>query len=217
MREDLMADRKSGAEEVMTRGGTTRQGAVLAAHTVIAAFLGGVLACAPNHAASDTGRPGGMSTPAEVAAAPDTLRGLVAVVGAEPASWVVLRPATGGPEVTLQGDPVRELRRLSGIEIQVEGRAGPGGGAAAGPPGSSAGRSFIVQRFAVLAVDGIPAVDGILEVEDDVAYLILAGGDRIRIAQLPAALRDQSGARVWLAGPLEGEIQAFGVIREAGA
>jgi hypothetical protein len=217
MREDLMADQISGPEEAMSHEGTTRQGAVLTAHAIVVALLGGLLACAPNHAASDVGRPGGMSTPAEQAAAPDTLRGLVAVVGAEPGSWVVLRPATGGPEITLQGDPVRELRRLSGVEVQVEGQAGAGGGAVAGPPGASAGRSFTVQRFAVLAVDGIPAVDGVLEIEDDVAYLILTGGDRIRIAHLPAALRDQSGARVWLAGPLEGEIQAFGVIREAGA
>jgi hypothetical protein len=160
------------------------------------------------------------------AAAADTLRGTIAVVGSEPATWVVLRPITGGAEIMLRGDPVRDLRRLSGVEVRVEGRAaeqgaGAGGedrsGAAPGgrtgmAPGAGA-RSFTVERFEVRAVDGVPAVDGVLAVEDDVVYLRLSDGELRRVANPPAALRDRIGAWVWLAGPLDGRIEAFGVIR----
>jgi hypothetical protein len=103
-------------------------------------------------------------------AAMDTLRGTIAVVGSEPATLVALRPVSGGAEVIMQGDPVRDLRRLSGVEVQVEGRDGPPGGRTSAPPGPGA-RSFIVERFEVRAVDGVPAVDGILVAEDDVVFL----------------------------------------------
>jgi hypothetical protein len=173
-----------------------------------------LLACAPNHAASDADRSGG----ARAGEALDTLRGTIAVVGSEPATWVVLRPAAGGAEITLQGDPVHELRRLSGIEVWLEGRA-PARPGAGGRPARALGPAtpgFTVERFAVRALDGIPAVDGVLGVDDDVVYLTLPSGERVRIAHPPAVLRAHTGARVWLAGPLDGTITAFGVIREAG-
>lgn len=73
-----------------------------------------------------------------------------------------------------------------------------------------------MERFEVRRVDGVPAVDGILVAVGDVAYLRVAGGAELRIAHLPSALRGEVGARVWLSGRLDGDIEAFGVIREAG-
>lgn len=155
--------------------------------------------------------PGGTSSAAPV----DTLRGTVAIVGAEPLTQVVLRPAAGGAEVVLLGNLIPELRRVAGAEVWIAGRGAEeeAGRAGTAAPGA---RAFQVQRFEVRAVDGVPAVDGVLVVIGDVAYLRVPGGAELRIAHLPSALRGQSGARVWLSGRLDGDIEAFGVIREAG-
>lgn len=196
---------------------------VLPSGVAAALLVAGLAACAPNHEAPGGRSPGAgsgsepahedimRSEPSTDAAAKDTLRGTVAVVGSEPATRVVLRPVAGGAEIMLMGDAVRDLRRLAGVEVQVEGRAED-------PPGGRTGvgaGSFVVERFAVRAVDGIPAVDGILVAEDDVVLLRRPDGELRRISQPPAALRTRIGAWVWIAGPLDDGVAAFGVIREA--
>lgn len=186
--------------------------------TALACILAVLAGCGPNRSASErgpaaVGEGGGREG---VAVVVDTLRGTLAIVGSEPLTEVVLRPAAGGTEVVLQGDAVPELRRVAGLEVWVAGSdAGPAAASAAvAAPGA---RAFRVERFEVRAADGVPAVDGILVVVDDVAYLRVAGGAEHRIAHLPAALRGKVGARIWLSGRLDGNIEAFGVIREAGS
>lgn len=167
------------------------------AGVLMMAYFALLAACAPNHAPAPGGGAGERG-----AAAGDTLRGTVAVVGSEPATMVALRPVGGGAEVLLDGEPVRELRTLSGVEVQLTGRAGPGE------------RRFTVRSFAVRGVDGVPAVDGVLVAEGDALYLRLSGGELRRIAHPPAALRALVGRRVWVAGALEREVAAFGVVGE---
>jgi hypothetical protein len=163
-----------------------------------AALLAALASCAPSRTASEAGGAPGVAS----VAAEDTLRGTIAVVGSEPATMVALRPVGGGAEVLLEGEPVRELRTLSGVEVRLSGHAGPGE------------RRFTVRSFSVRAVDGVPAVDGILVADGDALYLRLMGGELRRIAKAPAALRAQVGKRVWVAGALEGEVAAFGVVGE---
>lgn len=132
-------------------GGTHRS----ASWPVLAAILVAIAACAPNQATPEADRSGpsvgGQSAPDTTGerrdpareAAKDTLRGTIAVVGSEPATLVVLRPVGGGGEIALHGDPTRDLRRLSGLEVWVEGRRSPSGARPGVAPGAGS-RSFTV-------------------------------------------------------------------------
>lgn len=140
--------------------------------------------CAPASAGGEAGVPG------------DTLRGTLRVVGSEPATRFVLRPARGDP-VTLLGERAL-LERLAGLEVMVAGEVEPSG-------------RFRVARAAVRAADGVPAVDGVLARDGEGYALVTADGRRLAVGRLPEALRSRVGARVWLAGPLD-RPEAFGVI-----
>ncbi|HEX7089976.1 MAG TPA: hypothetical protein VF192_07555 [Longimicrobiales bacterium] len=154
--------------------------------------------------ACNGGRPAGEPRGASRAAtAADTLRGIVAVVGAEPLGRVVLRPAGGGAEVELVGPQREALARVAGAEVVAVGR--PTSGTTPGP-------ALEAVSFTVTAVDGQPAVDGRLEREAGRLVLVTADGRRIPLVRPPAALEAWVGARVWVAGPLDREPQAFGMI-----
>lgn len=133
------------------------------------------------------------------AAGADSLRGRVRVTGSEPGVTFVLVDAAGAA-VALQGDR-RMLERLSGVEVVVRGtRAAP---------------AFRVESLSVRASGGVAAVDGILAREGGRDLLVLHDGARRVVARLPEPLRGRTGARVWLAGPLDGDIASFGVITNA--
>lgn len=131
--------------------------------------------------------------------AADTLRGTVAIVGAEPATSVMLQDDQGAA-TPLQGEEAT-LRALAGIEVAVRGLAGGRG-------------TFQVASVAVRAHMGVPAVDGILVRRGAGWALITAPGDTVPIAYLPEVLRGSEGARVWLAGPLDRSPDAWGTIRQ---
>ncbi|HEY8470554.1 MAG TPA: DUF5818 domain-containing protein [Longimicrobiales bacterium] len=147
------------------------------------------------------GEPPGASRAAAVV--PDTLRGTVAIVGAEPLARVVLRPAGGGAEVELVGPQREALARVAGAEVVAVGRPAPG---------TTPGPALEAVSFTVTAVDGQPAVDGRLEREAGGLVLVTPDGRRVRLVRPPAALEAWVGARVWVAGPLDREPQAFGMI-----
>jgi hypothetical protein len=139
---------------------------------------------------------------APVSAPTDTLRGMVAVTGAEPVTQVVLRLGTGA-SVRLVGEQAAGLDRLSGAEVWIEGQQDPGNGA------------VTVGRYAVRSVDGAAVIDGTLVQEGAGLALLLAGGARHKIASPPPALRNHVGARVWISGPPGAPPTAFGVILPA--
>jgi hypothetical protein len=140
-------------------------------------------ACAPNH--GEEGSP----------MAADTARGIVEIVGAEPITSV--RIATADGRLTLTGPDADGLRLAAGTEVWVAGTR-------------EAGDGFRIEAFAVRAIDGMAAVDGILELDGDAAVLVTRTGDRVRFAPAPAGLRPLEGRRVWIAGPAGGEPQAWG-------
>jgi hypothetical protein len=151
------------------------------------------MACAP--AAPDSNG----AAPVEAAPlAADTLRGTVQVVGSEPATTVVLAPAGGGADVGLEGDR-RVLERLAGLDVMVTGERVAGG-------------PLRVTRTEVRVANGVPAVDGVLARDAGRDVLVMRDGTRRVIARLPEALRGATGSRVWLAGPLDGDIDSFGII-----
>jgi hypothetical protein len=131
-------------------------------------------------------------------AAGDKLRGMVEVVGSEPATSIALLMDGGARAVTLEGAS-GGLRQVQGLEVTVWGEeARPG--------------VFRVVRFAVRAMRGIPSVDGVLGRDGDAYVLVTTEGTRIPIARLPEALRGRVGSRVWLAGPPHREVDTYGVI-----
>lgn len=147
-------------------------------------------------------RPSGSGGAASAGGATDdTLRGVIAVVGSEPATTVTLRPSDGGPSRTLVGPSVSALRTLSGADVWLRATA-------------RSGEAVVVSRFAVRSVDGVPAVDGVLELRGADLVLHTVEGSRLRIVAPPPALRDRVGARVWIAGPLHRSPAAYGVIEE---
>lgn len=163
------------------------------ARLLLAAGALAVMACAPP-APADHGAPPESAAPLAV----DSLRGTVQVVGSEPATSVVVQPAGGGPDVELEGDR-RVLDRLAGLDVLVRGERVAGG-------------HLRVTRTEVRSVNGVPAVDGVLARDAGRDVLVMRDGTRRVIARLPEALRDATGSRVWLAGPLDGDIDSFGVI-----
>ncbi len=126
----------------------------------------------------------------------DTLRGTVAVTGADPLTHVVLRTDAGAVDV--QGPGAELLRSVNGLEVMVEGHR--------------AGSTLTARAFRVREADGLPAADGVLEVEGDTAILVTPGGERLAYTPIPSALRARAGQRVWIAGVVGSEPRAWGVI-----
>lgn len=137
--------------------------------------------------------------PPPSASVSDTIRGRAVLVGAAPMMQVVLR-RTGEQDVILSGDgaTMRALRSVQGLEIRAAGQREQ--------------NALRVARFAVRAADGVPAIDGRLEREGDHYILVSDDGRRHHIHHLPERLRERVGQRVWIAGSLDGEPEAFGVI-----
>ena len=140
-------------------------------------------------------RPG----PAARVTAPDTVRGIVSVAGSFPMTSVVVRPA-GARAVTVTGPLAAEIARADGADVWVRGTR-----TAAGLEASA---------YVVRAVDGRPVADGVIAREGE-GLVLVTGGGRRAIARPLEALRGMIGARVWLAGPLDGTIESYGILRPA--
>lgn len=137
-----------------------------------------------------------------MAAAPDTVRGLVVVAGANPG--VVMLRVTGGAElVLLQGPAEGALRSLESLEIFAAGRVRR----------SPHGRTLVdVRDFGVVADSGQPTRDGRLEKMGDVLTIVSAAGIATSVSQPSPELQRHVGDRVWLAGVPDAPPTAFGVI-----
>lgn len=154
------------------------------------ALLGGLAACAAGEPGA--GKPAGAAEPAAV----DTLRGTVRVVGADPVTQLILRTEDG--PVDLQGPAADELRRVNRLVVRVRGHLD--------------GSTMTVADFRVRTAEGLPAADGTLEIDGNAAVLVTPDGERLRYAPAPTSLRARAGSRVWIAGEVGGEPQAWGVI-----
>ncbi|HUG40632.1 MAG TPA: hypothetical protein VMM12_09110 [Longimicrobiales bacterium] len=158
-----------------------------------AVLLGVVGAACANHAIEEGDAAG--SAPGDHA--PDTLRGVVAITGADPLTQVVLRPAGGAP-VTLTGPIADSLRGAVGLVVVVAGRRD--------------GSALEPRTFRVAGLDDLPAADGRLEIEAGAAILVTADGERLRYPGAPEALRRLAGRHVWIAGEPGREPQQWGVL-----
>ena len=130
------------------------------------------------------------------AAAADSIVGTVHVVGVEALPKVTLAPDGGGEALTLVGAPA--LKRVDGLKVAVIGRL--------------AGTELGVERFVVVAANGVPATDGRLVADGAVLYLVTADGERHRLVRPSPNLWAHAGSRAWVSGPLDREPVAYGII-----
>jgi hypothetical protein len=135
------------------------------------------------------------------AAAGDTVRGIVKIIGAAPATQVVLVSPSAHAVITLSGMGTDDLRPLAGLDILIRGI-------------KVSERDVVVNGFVVRMADGNPAWDGRLELSGGEYQLRLTDGSGLKhVAQLPSALRDETGTRVWISmKPGSAAPQSFGVI-----
>ena len=145
--------------------------------------------------------------------APDTARGIIRRLGADPLSRLALVPRDGakGELLALSGTQMGELAAAEGLEVMVAGKRTSERAADVAPGGANV---FAVQWFIVRAADGVEARDGVLVVVHGKTLLETAPGVREPIVNLPTALESEIGARVFLVGPRTGAPQAFGVLRK---
>jgi hypothetical protein len=149
---------------------------------------------------------------ASAAASPrDTVRGVLAVSGAEPQWRLTLTTGTGvAYDIERAGGtatPQEELRAADHLEVTLLGNHELGAGEV---PGA---RRFRMSSFLVRAVDGADAVDGILIREPAGYALRLMDGTALPITRLPASLERQVGARIYWAGATDLPPAAYGVLR----
>ena len=133
------------------------------------------------------------------------VRGVVAVVGADPLAQVVL--GAGGRDVAIVGVLRAELGTLHGAEVEVRGRT-------VGNPQGMPPRAVEVARYEIITIAGERPIVGTLEARAD--DLWLAGR---QLLGAPEELRRAVGAKVWVIGRKENGrlvVQSYGVILAAG-
>lgn len=142
----------------------------------------------------------------DAATVADTLRGIVAVTGSDPLSIVQLTTAAGRAW-QLIGTATPELRAAAGLEVTVHGHV------AAPDSATRPIARYEALRFSVRSADGLAALDGVLERDGSGFALRLSDDRRLALTAVPRTLRDQSGARIWWAGPVDRAPNAYGILR----
>lgn len=158
-------------------------------------------AAAPSEAVATT-RAATAATAGE--SATDSVRGVVERVGSDPSSQLVVRGADGGVCALHMPSPPS----FEGLEVTLWGRRDLA--PATMIPGVAC--AFTSTRYAVRAVDGIPAVDGTLRANGASYAIETTDGVRRPLRDVPPALRTQVGARIYWAGSLDRAPAAYGVL-----
>jgi hypothetical protein len=139
-----------------------------------------------------------------------TEEGVVRVVGNDPSPQVVLSRGEGGDvtQIALVGELREELGRLSGVLVSVAGSDVPN-------PQGMPEQAIDVREYDVVSVNSASAYLGVLELRE--GELWLARESALKLTAVPAQLENLAGAKVWIAGPVDGaelHVQSFGIVRE---
>lgn len=106
---------------------------------------------------------------------------------------------SGDEFIELAGWQVSLLDGLVGADLMVE-----------GVPETTDG-DFLMYEFSVLAVDGLPAIDGMLTAHAEGFAIYSRLGDSVVLDDIPADLEGHIGKRVWVA-LRDGVPERFGVL-----
>ena len=141
--------------------------------------------------------------------ATDTVRGTIAVTGAEPLTVVVVETGTG--QIALEGPLIDELATLQGAEVSVTGTVVD---PEKPPAGASTRRRsrLVVASYTIESIAGEKPVVGVLSVRNGKA----AVGDT-RLTEPPKELLSLDGAKVWVVGTRgpghDLRVSSYGVLR----
>ena len=129
----------------------------------------------------------------------DSVRGKLVLVGSleNPTVWLSTAEGEGFQVLGIPRNILREL--TGGLEVVLFGARASGT-----IPG---GRIFNATDYAVRALAGEPAYDGILRVDAARTVLELRDGRRLVIGRLPDALANANGKYVWISGSLASPTQ----------
>lgn len=169
-----------------------------------------IVACHRPGAAGDTPDDTPAVIPTPISAQLDSVRGTLLLVGNEPVATLLLAAIDRNSEpVAVTGALIPVLRRVIGLEIVVFGHKTGARAPDASPRGAPV---FDVHSFVVRAADGVAAHDGVVEFKSSKWLLRLVDGRELPVTVMPALLRQQIGARVWIAGSLDGAPASYGLI-----
>lgn len=134
-------------------------------------------------------------------------------------------PPVAPSRADIAGIVVRGYSDVALVFLQTPDAVIPLQGPAAGPMTSVVGADvrvrgtwdghtgLIVENFTVLAVKGLPALDGILVATEDGLSLRLSDGTMHRLEAAPTELMGHIGARVWVTVSPDNSAVEFGVIQ----
>lgn len=128
----------------------------------------------------------------------DSVVGRVSEVGADPMTWMSLRPSNGGAAIRLTGSIADKTRAVAGADVWVMGERTSDG--------------FRVDAFEVRRVNDAPVDDGVIVVASGRVAVRLPSGTERDVPNAPPAMRDLAGARVWVTRPVSGVAPSYGVI-----
>lgn len=153
--------------------------------------------------------PSGAAAPTRTGSAStaDSVRGVVERAGSDPTSRLVVRGADGVACALQMTTPPS----FEGLDVTLWGVRDRT--AATLLPDVAC--TVTVARYAVRAVDGVAATDGVLRAQGDAYALETADGKRRPLRAVPATMRAHVGARIYWAGPLDRAPEAYGVLEPA--
>ena len=136
---------------------------------------------------------------------PDTVSGIVRQVGNLPFARTLIDDGDEG--VFVAGELESEIARLAGAEVRATGAFTEGG---------QPGRYIDASSYEIVSIDGaVPAV-GILNESDGAYYLDLFSGESYPLKTIPPELQTSVGAKLWVITGEVGQVQGYGILREAG-
>ncbi len=136
---------------------------------------------------------------------PDTVSGVVRQVGNLP--FVRTLIDDGDQSVFVTGELESEITRLAGMEVSSTGTFTEGG---------QPGRYIDASSYEIVSIDGAEPAVGILDESDGAYYVNLFSGEPYPLMTVPSELQTSIGAKVWVLTGEVGQVQAYGILREAG-
>lgn len=123
-----------------------------------------------------------------------TVEGTLTLRGSQPHPLLMLEMESGGDVVIQSGDIQRELKRLAGMKVSIEGKVLPS------IDGETPLVSALGYELLALPSGEIPVV-GVLTVVDGACVLGLADGTRYWIrGEFTELIRDFENAKIWVVG-----------------
>lgn len=142
------------------------------------------------------------------AVGPDTVRGIVSIVGNEPQTTVSLTTADHRTFV-VRGAAVSDLRAVPNIDVTLFGTVADSVSDGSSPRPTPL---FMARAFLVRAVQGVAAVDGTLVRNENGFALRHINGTLTVLHVVPEALQAYVGARIFWVGAFDAPPAAYGVI-----